>query len=54
MLHRLIELSLRYRAVVLLGTALLIVAGVLSAIRLPIDAVPDIRFTADLSHYVTS
>src|SRR5688572_7598333 len=42
MLHRLIELSLRNRAVVLLGTALLVVAGILSAIRLPIDAVPDI------------
>lgn len=42
MLHRLIELSLRNRAVVLLGTALLVAAGILSAIRLPIDAVPDI------------
>jgi heavy metal efflux system protein len=42
MLHRLIELSLRNRAAVLLATALLLVAGILSAIRLPIDAVPDI------------
>ncbi len=42
MLHRLIELSLRNRAAVLLATALLVVAGILSAIRLPIDAVPDI------------
>jgi cobalt-zinc-cadmium resistance protein CzcA len=42
MLHRLIELSLRNRAAVLLATALLVVAGILAAIRLPIDAVPDI------------
>jgi cobalt-zinc-cadmium resistance protein CzcA len=42
MLHRLIEFSLRHRAAVLLATALLVVAGLLSALRLPIDAVPDI------------
>ena len=42
MLHRLIELSLRNRAIVLLATVVLIVAGIFSALHLPIDAVPDI------------
>jgi cobalt-zinc-cadmium resistance protein CzcA len=42
MLHRLIELSLRNRAAVLLATALLVGVGIFSAMRLPIDAVPDI------------
>ena len=42
MLHRIIEWSLRHRAVILLATGLLIATGVLAALRLPIDAVPDI------------
>src|ERR1051326_1813078 len=42
MINRILELSLRHRALVLLATALLIGAGVWSAARLPIDAVPDI------------
>jgi cobalt-zinc-cadmium resistance protein CzcA len=42
MLNRLLELSLRQRAAVLLATGLLTVIGVWSALRLPIDAVPDI------------
>ena len=42
MLSRLLELSIRQRAAVLLATGLLIVVGVWSALRLPIDAVPDI------------
>src|SRR5262245_34823910 len=42
MLNRLLELSLRQRAAVLLATVLLVVVGVWSALRLPIDAVPDI------------
>ena len=42
MILRLIELSLRQRALVLLATLVLIAVGVWSALRLPIDAVPDI------------
>lgn len=42
MIHRLIEFSLRQRAVVLLATAILVLAGIFAALRLPIDAVPDI------------
>jgi cobalt-zinc-cadmium resistance protein CzcA len=42
MLHRLIEISLRNQASVLLATGFLIVAGFFAAVRLPIDAVPDI------------
>src|SRR6185436_20682716 len=42
MLNRLLELSLRNRGVVLLATAVLATVGVWSALRLPIDAVPDI------------
>src|SRR6188768_2306649 len=42
MLNQLLELSLRQRAAVLLATGVLIVIGVWSALRLPIDAVPDI------------
>ena len=42
MLPRLIEFSLRNRALVLLATALLVLVGIFSALRLPIDAVPDI------------
>src|SRR6185369_16633240 len=42
MLNRLLELSLRQRAAVLLATGVLFAVGVGSALRLPIDAVPDI------------
>lgn len=41
-LHRLIEFSIRQRALVVLATAALIFAGVWSAYRLSVDAVPDI------------
>lgn len=41
-MHRIVELSLKYRFLVLVTTALLIAAGVYSMRRLPIDAVPDI------------
>src|SRR5215212_8696379 len=42
MIARIIEVSLRYRAVVLLGAVALLAAGLWSAFHLPIDAVPDI------------
>ncbi len=42
MLNRILELSLRQRAAVLIATGALIAAGVWTALRLPIDAVPDI------------
>src|SRR3954471_21728036 len=42
MIARIIEISLRYRAVVLLFAAALLGAGSWSALHLPIDAVPDI------------
>ena len=42
MLNRLLETSLRQRAFVLLAAAVLVVVGVWSALRLPLDAVPDI------------
>src|SRR5213075_646981 len=42
MINRIIEFSLRQRVFVLLASVGLIVAGVWSAVRLPIDAVPDI------------
>ena len=42
MLERLLELAMRQRAAVLLGTVVLIAVGVWAALRLPIDAVPDI------------
>ena len=42
MLDRLLDFSLRQRAAVLLATAVLIALGTWSALRLPIDAVPDI------------
>src|SRR5439155_21363215 len=42
MIQRVIEFSLRQRLFILLATAGLILAGVWSALRLPIDAVPDI------------
>lgn len=42
MLNRLLEFSIRQRVFVLLATVVLIGIGVYSALRLPIDAVPDI------------
>jgi cobalt-zinc-cadmium resistance protein CzcA len=42
LLSRVVAWSLRHRAIVLMGTALLVIVGVRSAIDLPIDAVPDI------------
>jgi cobalt-zinc-cadmium resistance protein CzcA len=42
MLNRLIEVVMRQRAAVLLSTLILIGVGVCAALRLPIDAVPDI------------
>ncbi len=41
MLDRVIDLSLRHRGVVLLATALLVLAGLFSFQRLPFDAYPD-------------
>lgn len=42
MIHRILEFSLRQRAFVLLATGGLIFTGLGAALRLPIDAVPDI------------
>jgi len=42
MINKIIEFSLRQRALVLIGAIGLIAAGVWSALRLPIDAVPDV------------
>jgi len=42
MLNRLLEFSVRQRAAVFFGAVVLISAGIWSAFRLPIDAVPDI------------
>ncbi len=42
MLNRLLEISLRQRAAVLLATGILLAFGIWSAIKLRIDAVPDI------------
>jgi len=42
MLSALLELVMRQRGTVLLGTVVLIVAGIWAALHLPIDAVPDI------------
>ncbi len=42
MLHRLLEFSVRQRVFVLLATVVMVGIGVYSALRLPIDAVPDI------------
>ncbi|HJQ99335.1 MAG TPA: CusA/CzcA family heavy metal efflux RND transporter [Candidatus Polarisedimenticolaceae bacterium] len=42
MLERLVEVSLRNRAVVLVAAALAVVAGGFAVTRLPIDAVPDV------------
>src|SRR6185503_19576221 len=42
MVLKAVELSLRQRAIVLLATLILVGVGVWSAVRLPIDSVPDI------------
>src|SRR6476659_1737608 len=42
MLHRLLDFVMRQRPAVLLATALLVGVGTWAALRLPIDAVPDI------------
>lgn len=42
MLNRLLEFSVRQRVFVLLATVVMVGIGVYSALRLPIDAVPDI------------
>jgi cobalt-zinc-cadmium resistance protein CzcA len=42
MIDKILEFSIRQRAFILLVTALLLFAGVWSALRLPMDAVPDI------------
>src|SRR5512133_3652571 len=42
MIERIIQVSLKQRAVVLLGAVGLLAAGLWSALHLPIDAVPDI------------
>src|SRR5437868_15297502 len=42
MIGRVLEFSLRRRAIVLLGAVALLAAGLWSALHLPIDAVPDI------------
>ena len=41
MLTRILELSLRHRALVLVGWAAIAIAGIFSALRLPLDAFPD-------------
>src|SRR5260370_39142265 len=42
MISRILEFALRQRALVILATVLLLGVGLWSAVRLPIDAVPDI------------
>ena len=42
MLNRILEFSLRQRAFVILATLILVAVGLWSALRLPLDAVPDI------------
>lgn len=42
MIGRIVEVSLRHRAAVLLGAVLLVAVGLWSALHLPVDAVPDI------------
>src|SRR5437867_6225621 len=42
MIDRILDFSLRQRAMILLGTFALLVGGIWSAVNLPIDAVPDI------------
>src|SRR5688572_18321182 len=41
MLSRILEWSLHHRLVVLLGWSILAISGMISALRLPIDAFPD-------------
>jgi len=45
MINKILEFSLRQRVFVLLGALALLVAGVFAALRLPIDATPDITNT---------
>ena len=42
MINRILEFSLRQRMFILMATAILIAVGLWSAVRLPMDAVPDI------------
>jgi len=42
MIHWLIDISLRNRAIVLLTTVILVGVGIFNSLRLPVDAVPDI------------
>jgi heavy metal efflux system protein len=42
MIYKILEFSLRQRAIVLLATVALVGGGIWSAVKLPIDAVPDI------------
>ncbi len=42
MIDRILEISLRQRALVLLGAVVLLVVGLFAAFHLPVDAVPDI------------
>ena len=42
MLYRIIQFSIKNRLVVLLGLLALIIGGIISITKLPIDAVPDI------------
>ena len=42
MINRIIDISLNNRIVILLGVVLLVVAGIYSMLRLPVDAVPDL------------
>ena len=41
-MHRLIDLSLRNKFLVLILTAVMVGVGIYSMLRLPIDAVPDV------------
>ena len=41
-MHRLTDWSLRNKFLVLVGTAIVVVAGIAAVLRLPIDAVPDV------------
>ncbi len=41
-MHRLVEISLKYKFLILVLTALLVGLGIRSMLRLPIDAVPDV------------
>ena len=41
-MKKILELCLRWRLLVFVGVALVVVVGIRSALRLPIDAVPDV------------